>query len=342
MDLIANIRRAIPAHCFTPSYTWSLFYMLRDVTLFASAVWVYPNWVHDSSWITHLLYWNIYGFLGWCVFVIGHDCGHNSFSKSRILNGVCGHICHAILLVPFYPWARSHHQHHSYHNHKIKDRSYPWMTKAQLDAYSWFVRQIITSIINPFVGFWVYLYYGIEPEGSHMIWFGQLYADASSFEKIKAGISIVTVALWLNISLLILCQASLTLWLLAYGGVVAMTYFWLFVVTWFQHHDEQTYVYDHDTWTFTKGALQTVDRHVGYGIDDLHHHITDGHVVHHLFFTSIPHYHLQEATRHMYAFGAQNNIPFKFVDHSAYFGKYVVDFIRLYPKINITHWLCGK
>ena len=41
---------------------------------------------------------------------------------------IVGHICHAPLLVPFYPWAYSHKQHHRFHNHETKDMSHPWMT----------------------------------------------------------------------------------------------------------------------------------------------------------------------------------------------------------------------
>jgi len=96
----------------------------------------------------------------------------------------------------------------------------------------------------------------------------------------------------------------------------------LFTVTYLQHHTPETKVYDDTTWSYVTSAFETVDRHYGrlnplaglndkilkgkvpawvlqflnLDIDVLHHHITDCHVVHHLFFTKIPHYNLRPAT----------------------------------------------
>jgi omega-6 fatty acid desaturase / acyl-lipid omega-6 desaturase (Delta-12 desaturase) len=43
-----------------------------------------------------------------------------------------------------------------------------------------------------------------------------------------------------------------------------------------------------------RGALSTIDRDYGF-FNYLHHHIGDTHIAHHLF-SSMPHYHAQEAT----------------------------------------------
>ena len=70
----------------------------------------------------------------WMNFVIGHDCGHGSFSDSKLVNAVVGHVTHAPLLVPFWPWAYSHKQHHRFHNHETRDMSHPWMTPERYKA----------------------------------------------------------------------------------------------------------------------------------------------------------------------------------------------------------------
>lgn len=68
------------------------------------------------------------------------------------------------------------------------------------------------------------------------------------------------------------------------------------MVTYLQHHSDDGKLYTDDTFTFTKGAFETVDRSYGRRFDRLSHHMMDGHVVHHLFFEKVPHYRLREAT----------------------------------------------
>lgn len=74
----------------------------------------------DHPWLLPV-YAPLTGTVMWMNFVVGHDCGHGSFSKNNLLNAVVGHITHSPLLVPFWPWAYSHKQHHRFHNHETKD-----------------------------------------------------------------------------------------------------------------------------------------------------------------------------------------------------------------------------
>lgn len=41
-----------------------------------------------------------------------HECGHQSFSPSKVLNDTTGWICHSALLVPYFSWKISHGKHH--------------------------------------------------------------------------------------------------------------------------------------------------------------------------------------------------------------------------------------
>ncbi len=57
----------------------------------------------------------------WAVFVLGHDCGHGSFSDSGLLNDLMGNLLHAPILVPYYPWKLSHRHHHKNTGNMDKD-----------------------------------------------------------------------------------------------------------------------------------------------------------------------------------------------------------------------------
>jgi omega-3 fatty acid desaturase (delta-15 desaturase) len=40
------------------------------------------------------LYWAAQGLMFWALFVVGHDCGHRSFSPNNTINDVVGSIVH--------------------------------------------------------------------------------------------------------------------------------------------------------------------------------------------------------------------------------------------------------
>lgn len=187
-----------------------------------------------------------------------------------------------------------------YHNHETKDYSHPWYTPERLEkpeeelarmahSHSWM------RAVFPFIGWHMYLY-GM-PDGSHYIPFmkQRLWATSTVEEQRKCYLSTVVVIAFLTAYLYFF--GTLSNFAYYYLGPYVMFGWWLVTVTYLQHHDHSTLVYGDDDWTFVTAAFETVDRTFGYGIDEIHHHITDGHVAHHLFFTKIPHYHLPMATK---------------------------------------------
>jgi len=69
----------------------------------------------------------------------------------------------------------------------------------------------------------------------------------------------------------------------------------LVLITYLQHTDTYVPHYRGEAFDFLRGSLATVDRVYGGPLDTIFHHITDTHVVHHLFHY-LPWYHAQEAT----------------------------------------------
>ncbi|KAI7727167.1 hypothetical protein M8C21_031465 [Ambrosia artemisiifolia] len=99
---VSDIRAAIPAHCWVKNPWRSLSYVLRDILVISSLVGI-ALFFKNSSWVWPL-YWAAQGTMFWAIFVLGHDCGHGSFSDNSNLNSIMGHILHSSILVPYHGW----------------------------------------------------------------------------------------------------------------------------------------------------------------------------------------------------------------------------------------------
>ena len=50
------------------------------------------------------------------LFVVGHDCGHRSFSKNKLVEDIVGTLMFMPLIYPFEPWRIKHNHHHTHTN----------------------------------------------------------------------------------------------------------------------------------------------------------------------------------------------------------------------------------
>ncbi len=69
-----------------------------------------------SPWYLLPFAWALTGtaLTGW--FVVGHDCGHRSFSNSTRVNNIVGHLAFLPLFYPFHAWRILHNYHHKHTN----------------------------------------------------------------------------------------------------------------------------------------------------------------------------------------------------------------------------------
>lgn len=85
---LTSLRESIPKHCFEKNLWTSIYYMLRDFAFIGVCYAVYPyinahGGAYNPYGLTKFLWWNVVGFFGWCLFVVGHDCGQRSTGEHR-------------------------------------------------------------------------------------------------------------------------------------------------------------------------------------------------------------------------------------------------------------------
>ncbi|PON85468.1 Fatty acid desaturase [Trema orientale] len=288
---IAEIRAAIPRHCWVKNAWRSLSYVFRDLfVIFALAFAA----IYSDTWLVWPFYWAAQGTMFWALFVLGHDCGHGSFSNSSKLNSLVGHVLHSAILVPYNGWRISHRTHHQNHGHVENDESWVPLTEKVYKNLDESTKTLRFKVPFPFFAYPFYLW-NRSPgkEGSHFNPYSKLFAPSERNQVITSTICwSVMAALLVYLSF----EVGPVQILMLYGVPYWVFVMWLDIVTYLHHHgyDQKLPWYRGKEWSYLRGGLTTVDR--DYGIFNNIHHDIGTHVIHHLF-PQIPHYHLVEATK---------------------------------------------
>ncbi|PRW57598.1 fatty acid delta-12 [Chlorella sorokiniana] len=305
---VGQLRKAIPAHCWQRSAWRSGAYLALDVLLLAALVYA-SSFIDAAPVPTYVkwgllwpLYWFFAGGVGTGCWVIGHECGHQAFSESQAINDGVGLVVHSLLLVPYYSWKHSHRRHHSNTGSLAKDEVFVPTIREEVSngfevAQLWPVR--LAKLLFSFTLGWpAYLFFNVSGRPYDKSWVNHFDPWSPIFskrERIEVAISDVALVAVLY-GLRQLAGAMGWAWLLkTYIVPYMIVNFWLVFITLLQHTHPELPHYTDNEWDWLRGALATVDRDYGWLLNTMHHHIQDTHVCHHLFST-MPHYHAQEAT----------------------------------------------
>lgn len=322
-----QLRAAVPPHCFERNLLTSLKHLLIDlfmVTCMALAInnldrfgttYGIPQWL--ISYIVWPIYWWWQGAVLTGVWVLAHECGHQSFSPWKSVNDAFGLVLHSALLVPYHSWRITHGQHHKQTNLMTGDQVFVPATREEynhthgitvekgLRKYRFALQEAIeeTPAGDMFglfqmlsMGWWAYLVSNIAgqdygPGTNHYNPKAKMFGARDYWDIIVSDIGIITAfaiigTCWYNFGLLAVMKY--------YWVPYMFVNMWLVLITYLQHSDPAIPHYTAKEFNFVRGALCSVDRDYGiYNI--LHHHIGDTHVAHHLF-SQMPFYHAQEAT----------------------------------------------
>jgi len=344
---VGDIRRAIPAHCFTRPLSKSFGYLFWD--LFLVAVLVYATtfipqlsderlgglgpWARAACWV---VYWICQGAVCTGLWVIGHECGHGGFADNTILNHGVGLIIHSCLLVPYFAWQISHRRHHSNTGSIEHDEVFvpALASKEEVEKHRakmsrlaageqhvdedgaltqlfGVLHRIFFLVIMMTLGWPGYLLANLSGNKSYdpSSWVNHFapsspifratsdpHADTPQDKHNRTLIVVSDVALLTVVAVLYkwVQLTSLSNMVCLYFIPYLIVNFWLVLITYLQHTDLALPHYTDGEWDWLRGALATVDRDYGI-LNVVFHHITDTHVVHHLF-SPMPHYHAMEAT----------------------------------------------
>ncbi|KAI1737907.1 fatty acid desaturase-domain-containing protein [Xylaria scruposa] len=330
---IKDIRDAIPKHCFERSAATSLYYVARDIASLAGTFYLFHTYVTPEnipSTPLRALLWAAYtfaqGLFGTGMWVLAHECGHQAFSPSKVLNDTVGWVLHSALLVPYFSWKISHGKHHKATGNVERDMVFVPKTRqeraSRLGRLAHELSElgeetpIVTFVMllgQQLIGWPNYLLTNVTGHNNHerqsegrgkgkRNGFGggvNHFNPSSPLYEAKDAklIALSDLGLAITISALVYLGnnfgwSNLLVW---YFIPYLWVNHWLVAITFLQHTDPSLPHYTGESWNYVRGAAATIDREFGFIGRQLLHGIIETHVLHH-YVSTIPFYNADEAS----------------------------------------------
>ncbi|PGH04894.1 hypothetical protein AJ80_08443 [Polytolypa hystricis UAMH7299] len=330
---IKQIRDAIPKHCYERSGLHSLLFVARDLALLATTFYLFNKYL-TPEYVPHygarVVLWGLYtfvqGLFGTGVWVLAHECGHQAFSSSKVLNDTVGWILHSSLLVPYFSWKISHGKHHKATGNLARDMVFVPKTREQYASRigrmchemselmeETPIQTAIDLVLQQLFGWPLYILTNVtghdyhekqlegRGKGKKNGFFGGVNHFNPSTPLVEAKdakfILLSDVGLLIMGTVLyFLCQTyglkNMMVW---YFIPYLWVNHWLVAITYLQHTHPRLPHYTAESWNYTRGAGATVDRNFGFIGAHLFHGIIETHVLHH-YISTIPFYNAWEAS----------------------------------------------
>ena len=291
-----DVLRAIPSECFNRSAVRGLCYVARDLFLIAvTGMIAYYAIPRLPGTFLQFLGWMIYGFIqglfGTGLWVMAHECGHQSFSRWSLLNDSVGWVLHSFLLVPYFSWKITHGKHHKATGHMEKDVVLVPKTLSVLikkrgadpkkfqDGWTEELANLVEEapiaslyvfIVQHTLGWPGYLLLNITGqkypdrrpwEVNHFNPMSPLFSENQFYQILASDLGVA-----LAVTALVFVSRK-------WGFLIVLRYYflpyfwvnyWLVLITYLQHTDPALPHYRGKAWNFARGAAATMDRDFGF------------------------------------------------------------------------------
>lgn len=233
----------------TPNHKAATIQILNSFGPFI-AVWVLMYFLWDVSLLAVIALGFINALFLVRIFIIQHDCGHQSFVKSKRIRNTIGFVCSMFSSIPYSYWAKSHHFHHA-HNGMLEVRD---------------IGDIHTLTVEEFKGMnkWKRFWYRVYRSPLVMFVLGPMYyimihnrlplIDLPEFKKIRPKLHINNLAIIVLFTSLILLIGfkflAIQFIILGFFSIIAIWFFYI------QHQHEHGYKEWKSKWEYIVAAIR--------------------------------------------------------------------------------------